>query len=255
VSRRALALAAVAAVALAGCASPPPPYSDGRSQSAAAQYNTQLGVAYLQQGNLQLAKDKLEKAQQQNPDDANLQTSLGLLYERLGDQRLADRHYRRALQLEPRNPDVSNNYAVYLCRTGRVDEGVKRFEEAARNPLYRTPEAAFTNAGVCLRSANRPDEAEKSFQRALAVRPNFAEAALQIGDLNLQRGRLVQARAGLDQYLLSFAATPDLLLLGVRIAQAQGDRAGAERYARKLRLDFPNSEQARAVAERGRNPG
>lgn len=240
---------------LAGCATSSSGGSDSRSPTAAAQYNTQLGVAYLQQGNLQLAKDKLEKAEAQNPDDASLQTSLGLLYERLGDAKQADRHYRRALQLEPRNPDVSNNYAIYLCRSGRTDEGVKRFEEAARNPLYRTPEAALTNAGVCLRAAKRDDEAERNFERALAARPNFAEAAFQLGDLDLQRGRLVQARVRLDQYLLSFTPTPELLLLGVRIAQTQGDRPGAERYARRLRLDFPSSEQARALGEPRRNPG
>jgi len=42
---------------------------------------------------------------------------------------------------------VVNNYAVYLCQNGRTDEGVRRFEEAAHNALYRTPEAAYTNAG------------------------------------------------------------------------------------------------------------
>jgi len=251
----ATALALAACAALTGCATESTTGSESRSPTQAAQYNTQLGVAYLQQGNLALAKDKLEKAEQQNPNDASLQTSLGLLYERLGDPKQADRHYRHALQLEPKNPDVSNNYAVYLCRSGRIDEGVKRFEEAARNPLYRTPEAAYTNAGVCLRSAKRLDEAQRSLERALAARPNFAEAAFQIGDLDLQRGHVVQARARLDQYLLSFPATPELLLLGVRIAQSQGDRLGAERYARRLRLDFPSSEQARAVGEPGRNPG
>ena len=49
--------------------------------------------------------------------------------------------------------------------------------------------------------------------------------------------------------------TPDLLLLGVRVARAQGDRLARERYARKLQLDFPASDQARALADLDRNPG
>ena len=144
---------------------------------------------------------------------------------------------------------------MYLCRTGRTDEGVKRFEEAAHNALYRTPEAAYTNAGVCLRGAKRDTQAAMSFQRALQVRPNFAEAAYQLADLDFQRGEVREARETVDRFLSSFEATPDLLLLGVRITSKQGDRLAQEKFARKLRMDYPSSDQARALAELGRNPG
>ena len=53
----------------------------------------------------------------------------------------------------------------------------------------------------------------------------------------------------------SYEPTPDLLLLGVRIARAMGDRVTAEHYARSLRMDFPSSEQARTLAELNHNPG
>jgi Tfp pilus assembly protein PilF len=44
------------------------------------------------------------------------------------------------------------------------------------------------------------------------------------------------------------ASTPDLLLLGWRVAQAQSDPTGADGYARRLARDFPDSEQSRALA-------
>lgn len=218
-----------------------------REQSAAAA-NLELGVAYLRQGNLSVAKDKLEKALKQNPRDASVHTALALLYERLGETARVDGHYRTALRLAPRNPDIQNNYAVYLCRAGRDKEGLAQFEKAAANPLYRTPEAAYTNAGVCLRSAKRLDEAERSFARALTVRPNYAEAAFQLGDLQLERGRAGEARQLVERYLASFEATPDLLLLGARLSRQGCDRAGFERYARRLRMDFPGTGQAQALA-------
>jgi Tfp pilus assembly protein PilF len=40
-----------------------------------------------------------------------------------------------------------------------------------------------------------------------------------------------------------------VLLLGVRVARAQGDRVGAQRYARKRQLGFPGIDQARALAQ------
>lgn len=252
--RRAVGLgAALAALALAACTtttSGPKP-----SDTNAAEYNVQLGFAYLKQGNLALAKEKLERALKQDPDNAAVHSALGLLYERLGDPKAADRHYSTALRLAPQDPEIENNYAIYLCRNGRVDEGVRRFEAAARNPLYRTPEAAYVNAGVCQRSVSRFTEAEQNFRRALQVRPNSAEAAFQLGDLQLQQGDTDQARAGVDRFLGAFQATPELLWLRVRIARAAGDRVDEEKYSRRLRLDFPDSEQARALEAATRDSG
>jgi type IV pilus assembly protein PilF len=247
-----LLLLGVVSVTLLGCTSMK---KREQKRDDASNYNMQLGMAYLKQGDLGLAKEKLERAESENPNDPNVHSAMAMLQDRLGHPDKADKEFKAALNLGPRSPDVLNNYAVYLCRTGRVDEGVKSFEEAAHNPLYRTPEAAYTNAGVCLRGAKRDTQAAMSFQRALKARPNFAEAAYQLADLDYQRGELPDARETVDRFLGSFEATPDLLLLGVRISHQQGDRASEERFARKLRLDFPASDQAHALAESRRNPG
>jgi len=192
----------------------------------AAIYNVQLGLAYMNQGDLERAKDKLDRALSQDPDNADVHSARATLFARLNQKDKADEEFRAALRLAPHDPRMVNNYAVYLCQNGRNDEGVKRFLEAARNPLYPTPEAAYTNAGVCLRAAKRDDEARLDFTRALQLKPNFA-----------------------DSFIGNYNATADLLLLGVRIARAQGDRLGAQRYARKLQLDFPGTDQARALAQ------
>jgi type IV pilus assembly protein PilF len=240
-------------VALSGCGSQSPRDAAG-GDKAASEYNTQLGIAYLRQGNLPLAKEKLERARQQNPRDPNVHTGLALLYDRLDEPREADEAFRTASRLAPRDPDIGNNYAVYLCKRGRHDEGVAKFEEVAKSPLYRTPEAAYTNAGVCYRAAKRLPEAERSFARALQARPNYAEAALQLADLLVERSRVPEARTLLDQYLSAFNATPDLLLLAVRVMRSSGDRLSEEKYARKLRVEFPNTPQVRALAELQRAP-
>jgi type IV pilus assembly protein PilF len=225
----------------------------------ASEINKQLGTEYLRHGNLALAKEKLERAEQYNPRDAELHSVLALLYERLDIPKSVDDHYRTAIRLAPKDPQISNNYAVYLCRNGRTDEGVKRFLESARNPLYRTPELAYTNAGVCLRRAKRYDEASNSFQRALQIRANNAEAVFQYADMAMEQGNFAKARETVDKYLGIYDATPDLLLVGVRFARALGDRVGEEKYTRRLRVEFPASQQFRSLAEPSgaakRNPG
>jgi type IV pilus assembly protein PilF len=242
----------MAVLALAACSSTS---NNAKKKGDASNYNMQLGMAYLNQGELALAKEKLDRAVAENPGDPNVHSAMAMLQDRLGHPDLADREFKAALSLGPRSPDVLNNYAVYLCRTGRTDEGVKSFEEAAHNALYRTPEAAYTNAGVCLRGAKRDTQAAMSFQRALQAKPNFAEAAYQLADLDFQRGEVQDARETVDRFMSSFEATPDLLLVGVRITRKQGDRLAEEKFARKLRLDFPASDQARALAELSHNPG
>src|SRR5258708_11613033 len=163
-----LLLVGAAVLALAACTA-----SNNRAQKKtdASTYNMQLGMAYLNQGDLGLAKEKLDRAVAENPGDPNVHSAMAMLQDRLGHPEAADKEFKAALNLGPRNPDVLNNYAVYLCRTGRTDEGVKSFEEAAHNALYRTPEVAYANAGVCLRGAKRDTQAAMSFQRELHVKP------------------------------------------------------------------------------------
>jgi type IV pilus assembly protein PilF len=244
--------AGVLLVLLAACSGPQQHPNKNRD---AAAYNVQLGIAYMNQGELGLAKDKLDRALKQYPNNADVHSARAMLFNRMGDSSKADAEFRTALLLAPNDPNVVNNYAVYLCQRGRVDDGVKHFQEAAHNPLYRTPEAAYTNAGVCLRQAKRDDEARAAFNRALQLQPNFADAVFALTELQFQHGELAPARAGIDTFIGRYNATPDLLLLGVRVARAQGDKIGAQRYARRLQLDFPASDQARALADLDRNPG
>ena len=243
--------AAIAACVLAGCVTSDgdgnKPLKQEDPEVTASKYNIQLGTAYLQQGNFALAKEKLERALKQNPKDPDVHTSLGLLYDRVGEPKLADKHFREALRLAPEKPDLSNNYAVYLCKNGRVDEGVGRFMTVAGNRYYRTPEVALTNAGVCLRTAKRLDEAEQKFVGAIKARPNYSEATVQLAGLHLERQELVEARKVVDTYLNAFKPNADVLLAAVNVARAAKDKMSEEKYSRTLRLEFPDSPQTRSL--------
>jgi len=251
------AIALGLAFVLTACAAGgPKPLLDGQTdKQKAGSLNKQLGARYLRDGNLALAKEKLERAEKFTPNDAELHSVLALLYERLDIPSEVHKHYRTAIRLAPKDPQVVNNYAVYLCQHKRNEEGVKLFLSAARNPLYRTPEVAYTNAGVCLRAADQLDEANGAFIRALQIRPNYGEAAYQAAQLAFDRGQHVQGRELVDKYLASYDATADILAVGVRLSRAQGDRLAEEKYSRRLRVEFPSSEQLRALTEPQRNPG
>ena len=234
---------------LAGCVT-----SDGSKplkqedpKISAAKANVQLGTAYLQQSNFPLAKEKLERSLKQNPKDPDVHTSLGWLYDRTGETKLAEQHFREALRLAPDKPDLVNNYATILCKTGQVDEGVEKFSSVAVSKYYRTPEVALTNAGVCLRNAKRLDEAQPKFAAAIKARPNYSEATVQLASLHLERERYADARKVVDTYLSAFKPNADVLLIGVMVSRAQKDKLAEEKYSRTLRMEFPDSGQARAL--------
>jgi type IV pilus assembly protein PilF len=213
----------------------------------AAADNVQLAMAYIQQGNLARAKEKLDRAMQEDPSNANLHSVYAMFYERINDQKKAESEFREALRLAPGDPGQMNFYGGYLCRQRRVDEGVTKLMQVATNPLYRTPEVAYTNIGVCLLTVHRDEEAETAFRRALAARPDFAEAAYQLADTELVHGRALEARDRIDKFLKQYSPTPDLLLLGWRASRTLDDAHGAAQYAKTLRAEFPDSEQARSL--------
>ncbi|MEO8306780.1 MAG: type IV pilus biogenesis/stability protein PilW [Pseudomonadota bacterium] len=238
-----LALTALAACVTTGDLQRP------KSDKDAAIANVKLGVAYMQQGNLALAKEKLERAEKQDPKNLEAHTSLAFLYEKLDKHEDAEKQYQTALKLQPDSADVANNYAVYLCRSGNVDRAIKLFDEAALNKLYSTPWAAFTNAGVCLRANKRGADAVSYLDHALMLRPNYAPAVLELGDLQLELGHPEIAQQVVDRYLALGVASPEVLLIGVRAAIVRGDRGATDNYVRRLRRDYPNSAQARVLPQ------
>jgi type IV pilus assembly protein PilF len=234
---------------LAGCVTTRSPHlTDNNAAADAAADNVELAHAYMQEGNLARAKEKLDRAMQENPTNPNLHSVYAQFYERINDQKKAESEFREAMRLAPGDPAQLNFYAVYLCNQHRVDEGVTKMLQVANNPLYRTPEAAYTNIGVCLLTAHRDEEAESAFKRALAAHPEFAEAAYQLADTELVHGRALEARERIDRFLKQYPATPDLLLLGWRASRTLGDAPGAALYAKALREEFPNSEQVRSLS-------
>ena len=225
------------------------PKMDSKQREQAAEYNMQLGVDYFRQGNLQQAKDKLEKSLEQNPRSAQAHTAAGLLYDRLGDDKKADAHFSRAVSLDPKNPDILNNYAVYLCRKGQVEKGEKYAVQAATDPLYKTPEAAYLNAGYCASSAGDTKRAANYFRQALAVRPRFPEALIRLADLEFHAGNYMPARAFLERYMQTVPASAEALWLGVRIEKGLGNINSANDYARRLKNEFPTSGETHELMD------
>jgi type IV pilus assembly protein PilF len=222
----------------------------------AGKINARLAMEYLKRDQLKVAQEKIEKALQQNPKDVNVQLSAGLVYERLHEMKLAEKHFKLALRANPDSPEAQNALGAFFCRNKQQSKGEEMFLKAAANQVYRTPFVAYTNAGVCARSAGNLEQAERYLRQALASKVDYPETYAQLAGVLHERGNDLQARAFVGRFLAVAPATPDMLLLGHNIEVALKDDSAATAFRERLTKEFPNSEQARAVEElAGRNRG
>jgi type IV pilus assembly protein PilF len=239
----------VAAQVLAQSPAPDPTQEAGR-------INARLAMEYLKRGQLQVAQEKIEKALVQNPRDVNVQLSAGLVYERLRENKTAEKHFRQAVKVAPDSPEALNALGSYLCRNKQQAKGEEMFVKAANNPLYRTPFVAYTNAGVCARSAGQLERAERYLRQALTSQVDYPETYAQLAGVLHERGNNLHARAFVERYLAIAPATADMLLLGYNIEMSMKDESAAAGFRSRLEKEFPDSEQARRVASQpDRNPG
>ena len=221
--------------------------STGHAKKDIAHANMQLGTEYLQQGQLDLAKDYLEKAVNADPDSPAAQAMLAVLYSRLGRDALAEQHYRKAVDVVSEDAAdygmVHNNFGTYLCDHARFAEANAQFVEAAKNRLYESPEAAYENAGLCALKAGLPQEAESHFREALAIRPNLARPLFQMAQIHYDTRRYLLARAFMQRFLAAATETSASLWWGLQIDKAWGDKDAVQRYASALRSRFPDSDE------------
>ena len=237
---------------VAACAQQLPP----EKQKEAARANTQLGIEYMKQGDNTVALEKLKKAVQQDPNSADANAALGLVYARTKDATLADKYLRKALDLDPTNAGLLNNYGAFLCLEKREPQRAEGyFLRAAQSPRYATPEVAYTNAGVCARKVPDVAKAEAYFRQALERNAKFPDALIQMALLSADNGNHLSARAFLQRYEAVGPATRDTLGLGMRIESGLGNRSAADRYAERLRREFPDAaEQDTFSSKRSADP-
>lgn len=212
-----------------------------------AKAHTDLAGAYYELGNLSVALEEVRLAVASDSTYAPAYNVQGLINMDLKDNAAAEASFQRGLKLASQDPDLNHNYGWFLCQTGRVDESLKWFMNAVRNPLYATPARSYTAAGRCLRAKN-PQEAATYFERALRLDPNHVQAMLPYAEVLYRRGELSQAKAVVGRYhQLQSDPTAESLWLALRIERKLGDRNSENSYAAQLRRRYANSNEYRSL--------
>ena len=233
-------------VLLQACVAVDPRPSQDEKASAV---NVQLGIGYLQQNNLELASQKLTKALRQDPKSASAHNAYAILQDRLNQLELAEYHYKQATKLDRNDSQAANNFGAFLCNNGRERESEKYFLQALDNPLYNTPEFAYTNAAVCLLKVDRVDSAREYLRKALTERSEFAPALLTMGGLLFDDMDYLEAKSYLDRYHLVRQPRASTLWLDIQIALKLDSEANVDELVQRLATYFPDSEEYKSWQE------
>ena len=231
-----------------GCTRTPVRETNTDPRSVASIY-LQLGINYMAREQYQEALDRFEKALSIDPGSPDVHSVLGIFYHRLGELGKAEKYYKKAITLDPTNSDALNNYGQFLCLQGQTQAAIEHFAEAIKNPLYPTPEVAYTNTAVCLLRGQQVDRAETYLRKALTTNPNVPPALYHMARISYSKRRYLQARGYLQRFIDLAPKDAKILWLGVQIENKLNDLDAAASYGLVLRSQFPDSREAGLLLE------
>ncbi|PPD42994.1 MAG: type IV pilus biogenesis/stability protein PilW [Methylobacter sp.] len=207
----------------------------------------QLGVRYMNMNRLEIAKENLEKALNNDSGNVKVHNALAFLYEKIEKYPIAKEHYETALKLAPEDLGVLNNYGRFLCEHGDPVQGMSLLAKAIANLLNDRQWLALTNAGICELKQGQKSRAKAFFKQALLSNPEYAPALLEMQIISYQNREYWPAKAYLQRYLGAAQHTSQSLWYGMQTERALGNNGLAQEYKNLLLERFPLSDEAKKV--------
>jgi len=221
--------------------------ADGRRR---AEVHTALAGEYFSRGNYTVAINETRLAIKDDPTYPFAYNMQGLVLMELREDGPARESFNKALQLAPNHPEVLNNYGWFLCLRNEAPRGLEMMQRAAADTRYATPEKAWFSIGLCHRKNGNSPAAEDALRRAILIRPDMIGALYNLAQVSYERGNYKDA----ENYLMRFTrlATPNIeaLVLGVKLARAQNDRAAEDSFMQQLRRRFPDAQELRDLEKK-----
>ena len=176
-----------------------------------------LGNALVAEGKVRQGYAELLKAYKLDPKNPALNQDLALVCRNLGKYDLALQYFNQALKLKPDFPEARNNMGTVYLLMGEWDKAIFCFKEAAKNPLYETPQYAYNNMGTAYFNKGNYNKAIECYQLAIQTAGSYFVAYLNLALAYDAQGNWQEALEACREANLTFPRDPAAHLLMGRL--------------------------------------
>jgi Tfp pilus assembly protein PilF len=232
---------------LLACGGSKPQTVPGQMQPDSAEYLTNEGVGYLNEGKLDQAEKSLQTALQKKPQFVPALHALGLVYMYRRDFVKAIDMLNRLILVSPGFYDAYNLLGTIYTEQGNYQQAKEKLLLAANAQEYMTPENAFANLAVLEIKFEKYDAALRYAEKGLLLNRRFAPLynlkGLALENLN----EFAQALENYDK-ALALLNQPDsgYLINSARVAAKLGDK---QKALNNLELAMGNAQDPAQKAE------
>lgn len=175
-----------------------------------------LANLYWRAGELQPAVDTLAALMKLAPDNPTYYWDLATVLQAAGQPEKAADQYRRLIERRPDFAAGQFNLGILLKRALRFAEARDAYEKALSLGIA-DPAEVHSNLGVLFGEMRDAERARKSYEQALAIRPDYVPARFNLAGLCEDTG---DRAAAIEHYERILAAEPDNADALARRAQA-----------------------------------
>ncbi|PSB54070.1 hypothetical protein C7B67_00590 [filamentous cyanobacterium Phorm 6] len=169
-----------------------------------------LGNALQAEGKIEAAIRSYSQALELQPNFAEVRANIGSMYFKMGRLEEAIAHYKQAIVLSPDLAGAHWNLGKVYHKHGDIEAAIACFQRTSElNPQLVGADFHFNLANRLFTQGKR-DEAIESYEKAIAIKPDWAEAYGNIGSARSQQGDL---DAAIVNYQKAVALKPELEVL------------------------------------------
>jgi len=230
------------------------PYTAKVNTSKATEQYVQLGLAYYQNREYDLAIQKLGRALEIEPENATALAALGLVYQAQGEPEYAEAQFKSALKKDPKYTRGRTYYGAFLYQQGRLEESLRQLILAAQDIRYEARAQVFSNLGLVNLKLKKMRPAIEAYEKSLSLRRDQPSVLLSLATLYFQAGDKVKANRYYQTYWENIRAgnarhTAQSLALGINIAQAKNDSNEEASLMLLLKNMFPDSAEYQNIKD------
>ena len=207
-----------------------------------------FGLAHMSKGDLSKAYIEFQKVIKLDPKHKESLNYLGFISSRFNKYDEAESYYKRAISVDRHYSEALNNLGVLYLETEDWDEAIRYFKMALNNPVYNTPEKAYSNMGFAFLKKEDYISSQDAINSALMRKPDYSFAIYVQG---LIFTKLHDDDAAIKNFLEIISIMPDHFEAHWELANAYvriGDRDKAVEHF-KIVADNGNEKIANEAIE------